>query len=40
MVDVDLEDRGEGSGGVELQKGLQYGWIPRDPTKRPNGVSC
>lgn len=22
------------------QKGLQYGWIPRDPTKRPNGVSC
>ena len=22
------------------QKGLQYGWIPRDPTKRPNGVRC
>ncbi|SJX64821.1 related to EXG1-Exo-1,3-beta-glucanase precursor [Sporisorium reilianum f. sp. reilianum] len=22
------------------QKGLQYGWIPRDPTQRPNGVRC
>ncbi|EST09324.1 Glycoside hydrolase, family 5 [Kalmanozyma brasiliensis GHG001] len=22
------------------QKGLQYGWIPRDPTKRPNGIRC
>ncbi|CDU22267.1 related to EXG1-Exo-1,3-beta-glucanase precursor [Sporisorium scitamineum] len=22
------------------QKGLQYGWIPRDPTRRPNGIRC
>ncbi|PWZ00062.1 glycoside hydrolase [Testicularia cyperi] len=22
------------------QKGLQYGWIPKDPTQRPNGVRC
>ncbi|GAC74378.1 hypothetical protein PANT_11c00030 [Moesziomyces antarcticus T-34] len=22
------------------QKGLQYGWIPKDPTKRPNGFKC
>ncbi|GAC98058.1 exo-beta-1,3-glucanase [Pseudozyma hubeiensis SY62] len=22
------------------QKGLQYGWIPRDPTKRPQGINC
>lgn len=22
------------------QKGLQYGWIPRDPTQRPQGVIC
>ncbi|SPC67737.1 related to EXG1 - exo-beta-1,3-glucanase [Ustilago sp. UG-2017b] len=22
------------------QKGLQYGWIPKDPTKRPNGIRC
>lgn len=22
------------------QKGVQYGWIPRDPTQRPNGIRC
>ncbi|GAC95384.1 exo-beta-1,3-glucanase [Pseudozyma hubeiensis SY62] len=22
------------------QKGLQYGWIPKDPTQRPQGVKC
>lgn len=22
------------------QKGLQYGWIPRDPTRRPQGIRC
>ncbi|SPO30915.1 related to EXG1 - exo-beta-1,3-glucanase [Ustilago trichophora] len=22
------------------QKGIQYGWIPRDPTKRPNNIRC
>lgn len=22
------------------KKGLQYGWIPKDPTKRPNGIKC
>ncbi|TKY88685.1 hypothetical protein EX895_002316 [Sporisorium graminicola] len=22
------------------KKGLQYAWIPKDPTKRPNGIKC
>ncbi|EPQ26674.1 uncharacterized protein PFL1_05654 [Pseudozyma flocculosa PF-1] len=22
------------------QKGVEYGWIPRDPTARPNGIRC